>query len=410
MKTAGMKAQLEALRKMNGAKWFALLMEQGTGKTWTFLADAERYYIADKIDAIAVIAPSGVHENWVLREIPIHLEVPHIAHYWRAGMGKRARALFERDLLTPTAPGEMKPLRILTMNFEAVARSKDAFQFLTMFMRSTRCLFVIDESQRIKNPKSKTTENVMKAMPHAIARRIGTGTPLDKPQDVFSQFQFLEDGLLGTSNYRAFMAEYAVLVDPKRTEPGSKERATDDDWAMAKKIKENPRLAWATIVARDPNTGLPMYRNLDRLRTLMQPHSYRVLKKDCLDLPPKVYQNHYFELTAQQRTAYDLMEQELRIQTQNGELTPVHRLAKFTKLQQITSGFIFVPGQEEPMFIGEENPRLLCIADRLQDLPGQTIIWARFREEIKANFPRRAKGGRRRLDADRSKHHDFLQQ
>lgn len=377
MKTSGMKHQLEALRRMNAARWFALFMEQGTGKTWTFLADAERYYMAGKIDAVFVLAPSGVHENWVLREIPLHLEVDHIAHFWRAGLGKRARQQFERDLLTPTPPGIARPLRILSMNFEALARSKDAYEFACMFMRCTRCLFVVDESQRIKNPKSKTTERTMEARKHAIARRIGTGTPLDKPEDIFAQFQFLEDGLLGTSNFRAFMSEFAVLADAKNPQ-------RESDWMLRRQIEANPRMQWATIVARDDDTGLPMYRNLDKLHNLMQPHSYRVLKKDCLDLPPKVYQNHYFELTPKQREAYQLMEEELRIQTQDGQLTPVHALAKFGKLQQITSGFVFVPGEEEPMFIGEKNPRLLAIADRLEDFTGQFIVWARFREEIKA--------------------------
>jgi SNF2 family DNA or RNA helicase len=377
MKTTGMKHQLEALRRMNGARWFGLFMEQGTGKTWTFLADIERYYIAGKIDAALIAAPSGVHENWVLREIPLHLEVPHVAKAWRAGMGKRERAQFERDLLTPARDGEPRPLRILAINYEAIARSKEALAFVLSFLNCTRAIFVCDESQRIKNPKSKTYEKVMAARPHAVARRIGTGTPIDKPQDIFAQMEFLESGLLGTDNYRAFMAEYAVLVDPRNPR-------TQEDWAMARRMQANPRMAFATIVARDEHTGLPMYRNLDRLRGFIAPHSYRVLKKDCLDLPPKVYQNHYFEMTSKQREAYERMETELRIQTQDGELTPVHALAKFGKLQQITSGFVFVPGQDEPMYIESENPRILSIVDRLEDIPGQKIVWARFREEIRA--------------------------
>lgn len=372
MKTQGMEHQREALTRMADARWFALFMEQGTGKTWTFLADAEDLYRKGKIDAILVEAPSGVHENWILREIPLHLEVPHVAHYWRAGMGKRQRAKLEADLLRPT-----DKLRILSVNYEAIARSKDAFEFCEAFLQSTRCLYILDESQRIKNIQSATHKKTMELRPYARAARIGTGTPMDKPEDIFGQYEFMKSGLLGTSNYRAFMAEYAVLLNYR-------EPQTREDWAMRRQVEANPRMQWATIVARDEVTGHPMYRNLDRLQKLVAGHSFRKLKSECMDLPPKVYTNHYFELTPDQRRAYDLLEDELRVESSSGVLTPVHRLAKFGKLQQITSGFVFVPGEEEPRYIGEKNPRLIAIADRLEDLTGQTIIWARFKEEVRA--------------------------
>ena len=377
MKTQGMTQQIEALRRMSGKKWFALFMEQGTGKTWSFLADAERYYAVGKIDAMFVLAPSGVHENWVLREIPMHMDCNYIAKFWQSGMGKRAFAQFEKDMLTPTEPGEIRPLRILTMNYEEMATSKQAFEFACKFMRATKCIFVLDESHKIKTPESKsaTTRKVMKAKPLAVARRIGSGTPMDKPQDIFTQMQFLEDGLLGTDSFHAFMSEFAVLVDPVNP-------SRESDWAMRRQIKANPRLAWAIIVAKDDDTGLPMYRNLDKLNKLLEPHSYRVLKKDCLDLPPKQFTNHYFELTSEQRRAYTLLEEELRIETSDGRIKPIHALAKFGKLQQITSGFVIVPGEDELRYIGEENPRMDAIMRRLEDFPGKKIIWARFREEV----------------------------
>jgi SNF2 family DNA or RNA helicase len=385
-----MTQQIEALRRMAGAEWFALFMEQGTGKTWAYLADAERYYLDGKIDAIFVLAPSGVHENWVLREIPLHMDCNYVAHFWRSGMGKRARAALARDLLTPNSENK---LRIFTMNFEAMARSKEAFQFAVDFMQANRAIFVLDESQRIKNIKSATHKKVMEARPYARARRIGTGTPMDKPEDIFGQMQFLEPGLLGTSNYRAFMSEFAVIADASRTQPGSRELPIAEDWRLAAQIRENPRMAWSIQIARDEHTGLPMYRNLERLRKLIEPHAYRVLKKDCLDLPEKLYTNHYFELTPAQREAYELAEDELRVRSQDGTLTPIHKLSKFGKLQQITSGFVFVPGEPDPVYIGDRNPRLLAIMDRLEDLPGQKIIWARFREEISslANLMRDSK-------------------
>ncbi|HEX8552789.1 MAG TPA: DEAD/DEAH box helicase [Abditibacteriaceae bacterium] len=377
MKTEGMAKQIEALSLMADTRWFALFMQQGTGKTWTFLADAEDLYGKGKVDSVLVIAPSGVHENWVLREIPKHLSVPHVAHYWSPNPGKARRYVLQRDLLTLRAE-----LRILTVNYEAVARSKDAFDFVADFLQSSRALMILDESQRIKDTTTSTYKKTMELRDFAIARRIGTGTPMDKPQDIFGQMQFLKAGLLGTNNYRAFMSEYTRLVDPARTMLGHPERPTSEDYRAAAMVKNNPRMRYAIQVARDEITGLPMYRNLDRLRKLVGAHSFRCLKTECLDLPPKVFQTQFFHLSPKQRAAYALLEDELRVQARDGELLPIHKLAKFTKLQQITSGYVMVPGDPEPVYIGDDNPRLHSLIDRMKDIDGQKIVWCRFREEL----------------------------
>lgn len=85
MKTKGMTHQVTALARMAGRTAYALFMEQGTGKTWTLLADAERLYAAGKIDALLVVAPKGVHNNWVKREIPAHVDAHVVARAWRSG-------------------------------------------------------------------------------------------------------------------------------------------------------------------------------------------------------------------------------------------------------------------------------------------------------------------------------------
>lgn len=82
MKTQGMQHQLQAVQRMVGRRTYALFMEQGTGKTWTLLADAERLYAKGTIDSLLVIAPNGVHVNWVAREIPTHMEGTIVARAW----------------------------------------------------------------------------------------------------------------------------------------------------------------------------------------------------------------------------------------------------------------------------------------------------------------------------------------
>lgn len=375
MKTEPMSQQIIALEKMDGRRWYALFMEQGTGKTWSLLADAARYWERGKIDGLFVLAPNGVQLNWVLREIPEHLAIPYRAHAWTSGARKSISAQ-RHAILGPHGHGP--ELRIMTMNYEAL-NGAGAREFALQFLQSGAIMFDLDESQKIKTPTSGVTKHVMGLKPHSVARRIATGTPMDKPQDIYQQFDFMESGLLGTSSYRAFVAEFAVLADHANPK-------TDSDWAMRRMVEKNPRIAWSQQIARDDITGLPMYRNLDRLQKLVEKHSYRVLKKDCLGLPDKVYQTIYFELTPKQRAAYELMENEYRIQMADGQMTPVSKLAAFGKLQQITSGYVIVPGIAEPMYVEEKNPRIQAVVDYIDENAAsiKVIVWAKFREEVAA--------------------------
>lgn len=366
MKTRPMEHQAEALRRMNGREFYGLFMEMGTGKTWTFLADAERLFAAGKIDAMLIIAPKGVHTNWVLREIPMHLEVQHTAVAYRSGASKRERERME-VLFRRRDPEDPPDLRILAINIDALAH-KSGMEFAERFVNSNlRVLTVIDESDTIKNPKAARTKAVARLGQKSAYRRIGTGTPTpNSPVDLFSQMQFLEDGLLGTSSPTAFVAEYAHLLPP--------------DHHLVKHIKQRARMLYTPQVVATDRNGSPMWRNLDKLKALIQPHTYRVLKADCLDLPPKVYKNVFFELEPRQRAEYESLENDMMIEVGGG-------VAAFTgstlmKLQQVTSGFIMVDGVPQ-LLNSKANPRLAALADTVENIGGQFIVWARFTEELR---------------------------
>lgn len=381
MKTAGMAHQLEALARLEGKASFALLMEQGTGKSWVLMADAERAYLAGKMDVLLILAPRGVHTNWVLREIPRHMEVATITAAYNGTASLKKPAL--KRMLRPD-----NALRILAVNYDALL-SAPAREFMLAFIQSARiaAMIVADESQRIKTHDAKRTQYATALARHCRARRILTGTMVtNNPGDVFSQFEFLREGLSGTTSYRAFFSEYAQLVNAQNP-------TTQSDFAFRARLKDNPRLAFALIVAKDDVTGRPIYRNLDRLSELVGKHSFRVRKEQCLTLPPKIYTTVFFDLEPKQRAAYELMEREARILMEDGSVTPVARLAALIKLQQITSGYVIVPQRDEPMYVSEANPRLDALMEVVEDAEGQAIIWARFIPEIHAIVDRlRAEG------------------
>ncbi len=361
MLTQPMSHQTVALERMKGRKNYGLFMEQGTGKTWCLLADAERLYNIGEIEALLVVAPNGVHTNWIRREIPLHVSAKHIARSWKSGAGKRQT---ERicEVFAPR-----KGLRIFAINIDALI-TKKGFALTHDFVKMFKTMMVVDESSRIKNPQAGRTKAVMALRHHARYARIATGTPVtNAPVDVFSQMEFLESGLLGTSNYRAFFAEYAELMKP-------------DHPMMQRMIERNPRVARAQVVARDKD-GRPKWRNLGKLQRLLEPHTYRVKKDECLGLPPKIYQSHYFELSPDQAKAYALMKEERRMELAD-ETVAVQALSAGIKLQQITSGFVLHEGAAH--YVSEPNPRLKALMDLIEDIDGQFIIWARFREEIRA--------------------------
>jgi len=367
MKTKGMAHQLRALQCMVGRRTYALFMEQGTGKTWTLLADAERMFAAGSVDCVLVVAPNGVHTNWVHREIPTHMEGRIVARAWRSGAGvqytKSLEALFQ-----PRKDGEPLTLRILAVNIDALV-TKKGFDFCERFLTSGSALILLDESSRIKNPDAARTKALMRLRQHCVAARIASGTPVtNSPVDVFTQMEFLESGLLGTTSYRAFVAEYADVLPS--THP-----------LMQNMMRRNPRIAYAQIVARNPDGSL-RWRNLDKLQKLLEPHSFRVLKKECLDLPSKIYKTITFEMNSEQQRAYNKMQEELRIELHDETELPVSELAALVKLQQITSGFVNTPTGIR--YISEANPRLAAFMDAVEDVDGKFIVWARFREELAA--------------------------
>jgi SNF2 family DNA or RNA helicase len=341
-------------------------MEQGTGKTWLTIADAERCFVAGKIEAMLVIAPNGVHTNWTRREIPTHMEIPVVSYTWRGKpTTKKEKAAFEKLF----APLKSPALRVLAVNVEA-ANTPAGYEAIEEFLACFKTMAVVDESTRIKNPQAKRTKKIIKLCRNATARRILTGTPLTKaPTDLYSQFDFLKEGLLGTRSYRAFVAEHAVLLGL-------------DDPKMKAIMRQLAGKTFGTpqVVAEDEN-GNKQWKNLDKLREMIAPHSYRVRKEDCLSLPPKVYKRVYFELNAKQRNVYENLKEEYHYLHLEEHDMSFQAIAARTKLKQVVSGFINIDGQ--PYLIDpKDNPRMAAFKEVIELIDGQFIVWAMFEEEI----------------------------
>lgn len=370
-KVAPYEHQRKALEWCRGRPYYALLMEQGTGKTAVAINDSARRWGAGELEGMLVLAPNGVHANWTLREIPTHMPdwVPVTSATWYASPNRiESRAL--DDLFLPSTT---RTLRVLAMNWEALI-TEDGFEMALHFLRSCgRAMVPADESQRIKNPKALRTKALMKLRNYITLPVIMSGTAVvQSPWDAFPQFGYMDPNILQTASFTSFKAEYAELLPPGH--------------GLLRHIVERTGGRYTPqIVARDPVTGLPKWRNLDKLERLIAPHSFRVLKKDCLDLPDKVYTQRFFRMTNKQQKIYEKLRDELRLQLENDEIAPVARIGSLTKLSQVVSGYFLVPGTSiiQPIMTAENNPKLEMLIDEVNDCDGQVIVWARFHAEIK---------------------------
>ena len=322
-------------------KVFGLLMEQGTGKTKVCIDNATYLYGKGEITALIIIAPNGVHRNW-LREIETHLPdwCEYKSVYYRAGMNKKEVEKFEEVLAAKDC------LKIFTFNVEAFTSPK-AVNWMERAILSNQTMLVVDESTRIKTPGAKRTKMIIKFGKNAKYRRILTGTPITKnAADVYSQFKFLDSQILGYDSFYSFRNRYCVMG-------GFEQRQ---------------------IIA---------YRNLDELTRNIEGHSFRVLKKDCLDLPPKIYQRHFVDMSERQRKLYTTMKKGFIAELQGNVIEAPEAITRLLRLQQILCGW-FPTENERVQPIDEKNPRIEALKDILEGINTKAIIWARFRADIRA--------------------------
>ena len=346
-------------------KAFALLLEQGTGKSKIIIDTAAYLWGKGRINTLIIIAPNGVHKNWAINEFPAHLPdyVDHVTAVWTANHTKKQTSQLEALFNTGTH------LRILCMNVEALSGPRGT-AFLLRLLKATNALLAIDESSTVKNPQAARTKTVLKLGKLASFRRIATGTPITKdPFDAYSQMNFLDEEILGMPSFVSFKARYAKLLDASSP-------------LIAKIMRQGARFM-PQIVAQDANNR-PIYQNLEELSEKIKLYSARVLKKDCLDLPEKVYARRYYEMGSQQAAAYMTMKTQLKMVWGEASTTALNKLTMVMRLQQITSGYYSDDEEKslQRMYPDGGNPKITALVALLEEIEGPVIIWCRFIDEI----------------------------
>lgn len=408
-KTQPYTHQREALEASADCEYHALLMSMRTGKSKVIIDTTTYLYGRGEVNALVVVAPKGVHRNWIVNEVPDHLpnEVNHLAAFWQGLTTKTQRTTWER-LFTD----DSVPLRIFTFNYDAIIHPKGKEQFKRV-LTTFRCLLAADESHRMKTPTAERTKVMLGAAKYAPYRRILTGTFLTQgPLDAYAQLKFLDPTISGFSTYTAFRSHYAVL-SVKLLAPG-RAKLESHLWKQGIDPGMIDLSAFASVSSlraagcrpgRDYFEEVTDYQRLNDLHAAVAPHATIVRAQDCVDLPPKVYERVYAELTTEQRRVYkDLLKKSVAELTEGGAQPPAgleaeeiilwcleerdkvradNALTKLLRLQQVVGGYATT---DEGEILPLPSNRLNILLETLGDLDGKALIWARFRPELEAIY------------------------
>lgn len=340
-KTVPYPHQIRALEKARTKKGFALFKEQGTGKTWVAISRAGELWARGKITGVLILSKKGVHRQWIASQIPEHFGAGWSGKFWQGAKWVEVEG-------SPDPAGE---LHFAAINFDGAKSPKGKKACLEFIaLHKGRCLLIGDETQEIKNASSarhKAAAELAKATqtPYRLAL---TGTPIAKDlTDEWAQLKWLDDKILGMRYATSFRAEYCIMG-------GFEGRA---------------------VVG---------HRNIERFRERVDPFTFRATK-DELGILPKSYRRWQFNLSKNQKKAIKGLKQDLRHQIETGEVASASTAAvALIKIQQASNGFLV---SDEGDFIRldppKKSPRISALMEVLDSYEGKTIVWARFRKDIK---------------------------
>lgn len=340
--------QAEALKLIEGKKYFALLMGMRTGKTKVVIDDWGRMIRRDGIMDALIIAPGGAYLVWpneLSKDLPDDLREHMWVMVWTSGhMEPQQVAQFLR----------YQGPRALIVNVEAISAVDAARDLCISFLksRSGMNLCVVDESVTIKNPDAERTKFVCTELASRAAyRRILSGLPTPRsPLDLFMQYWFLHPSILGFKNYYAFRARHAVM----------------------ERMKVGVR--YIKIVVG--------YRKVEELNAKIAPHSFRCLLSDCYDMPKDDYSFRDVQMTKEQARIYKDLKERATTELESGDhVTPTIVITQMLRLHQVLLGFVADDETGQVHSIPEN--RTAELLNLLDDYDGKAIIWCSYDDSVR---------------------------
>lgn len=340
------KHQLEVIDAAKRLKDLALFWEMGTGKTGGMINILrQEFNDRRRMCSTLIVTPIVTISNWA-NEFKIHSSIePRLIFPMLCSPATRMPKL-KRFLSDGT---QLNSKGIVILNYDAL-RNDELYKVVFEWGPE---LIIFDESHTVKNPTAKISKLAARLADRARRRFIMTGSPiLNSIADVFWQYRVLDGGETFGTNKSVYMSKY--MVDKNANWKG--------------------RAGYFPAYVANENT-------YPELTQKLYSKAFRVLKKDCLDLPPMVKKIVHVSLTAQQKKHYDSMKRDFITfvdSTKRDAMVAQIAATKALRLMQICSGYLATDdGREVPL---ENNPKLEKLTELLQDLTPthKVIIWTCF--------------------------------
>jgi SWI/SNF-related matrix-associated actin-dependent regulator 1 of chromatin subfamily A len=323
-KTKALPHQLEAISFLSNSGDVALFDEQGVGKTKEVIDALIILLKEGKIDSALIVCPKTLMYTW-------ESEIKKHSYLVSSVLEGNNTEKGYRYLSSPN---------IYIINYEGI---KSELEIIKLLLQTKRFAIVLDESQRIKQPKTQTFQSLVQIKDYATKRIILTGTPVaNNITDLWAQFYFLDSGKTLGTNYSSFTDKY--------------------------------------------NTSNITTETLNAIYKSIAPRSIRRLKENVLELPEKIYISEFVDLKPKQQEIYKQLKEELLIEIlKTDERTIIDEsksiLKKLLRLVQIASnpGLVVLDYKETPA-------KFECLDDILRsvlDKGEKIIIWSSFVGNVK---------------------------
>lgn len=315
---------------MNLSKGAALFCEMGVGKTKIVIDTAEIMFLHGLIKNAIIICPLSIVDTWC-QELDKHSS--HSS--WLTLVGCK-----QRRINNLSVRGRASQLHWSLINVDGVSVIKEELQ------QQEWGLVVVDESTTIKNRNAQRTKTIIEVFQSAPYKVIVSGNPIPKsPDEIFAQYMFLDPGIFGAA-FTRFRDKYFDV---------------------------------------DFFNKIVNFKNEEEFYRKLHSVAYRKTKQECLDLPPKVYEEILIEMTPEQSKLYLQMKQEaVAFYNDDACAAPVV-ITKFLRMSQIAGGiFPVTEGEKAKVLPLTPNPKLIRLLEVVEELPKneQIVIWARFQLEI----------------------------
>lgn len=327
--------------------YYGLFHEMGTGKSRSTVNIIRNLFTWHKRPLrTLILCPAIVVDNWA-KEIDRFSKCGQFVQKLQGKGTDRARILKESKKSIFITNYEA--LHMEGLFWEAAGKEGKERKLIDRGFEVLIC----DELHKLKGYASKSTKLVIR-MADRIPYRYGlTGSPiLNTPMDIWPQFRILDQGKRFGDNFFAFRNTYFQ----------DKNAAWSGDKRFSKWILKDGAM--------------------EEISKKMSTCSSRVLKRDCLDLPPLIMQRVDVGMSPKQEKAYKEMKDNLVTYLNGAACVATIALTKILRLLQITSGYVKLDTEEEISF--PDSPRLSGLEDILEGIGEQKcIIWCAFKHNYK---------------------------